>query len=390
METIEARTSKDLRTRILMIDVLRGLVMVIMAIDHTREFWGPNVFRAEDVTQTTVPLFFTRWITHLCAPTFVFLSGMSVYLYQQQKQNIKATGKFLVTRGLWLIVVEIAVMGLILTHGYNLIVLSVFWVIGASMILMALVIRLPRVVILSLSLIMIAGHNLLPIIQPVTVENFPLAILHNSPFFLPTNPSLLVPYTIVPWLAVMMLGYCMAGWFNLPERQRDSRFLWTGIMMLIVFVALRLSNVYGDPVPWSAQERGGIYTVLSFINVNKYPASLLFLCVTLGISLLLMRTLGKRSGAINNILVTYGRVPFFFFILHFAVISLTSAIWTKLAFGVTVNLAFSSPTEFPAGYEFSLGRVYIVWMVVLVVTYFPCKWFGDYRLKNKQWWLSYL
>jgi uncharacterized membrane protein len=389
METIEA-TSKDLRTRIVMIDVLRGLVMVIMALDHTREFWGPNVFRAEDVTQTTVPLFFTRWITHLCAPTFVFLSGMSVYLYHQQKQNMRATGKFLVTRGLWLIAVEILVMSFILTHGYNLIVLAVFWVIGASMILMALAIRLPRWATLALSLIMIAGHNLLPVIQPVTTEDFALAILHNSPFFLPTNPALLVPYTIVPWLGVMMLGYCLGEWFNLPEKQRDSRFMWTGVTMLVVFVVLRFTNVYGDPLPWTEQERGSMYTLLSFLNVNKYPASLLFLCVTLGISLLLMTSLGKRPGLINTILITFGRVPFFFFVLHFAVISVSSLIWSKVAFGTFHNFGFSSPNEFPVGYEFSLGRVYLVWVAVLVFCYFPCKWFGEYKRKNKQWWLSYL
>jgi uncharacterized membrane protein len=187
-----------------------------------------------------------------------------------------------------------------------------------------------------------------------------------------------------------MLGYCLGEWFNLPEKERNSRFMWTGLVMLIVFVVLRFTNVYGDPVPWSIQERGDVYTALSFINVNKYPASLLFLCVTLGISLVFMTALGKRSNAIKRILITYGRVPFFFFILHFALISLSSVIWAQLTFGTPVNFAFSSPNEFPAGYEFSLGRVYLVWMVVLALSYFPCKWFGEYKRKNKQWWVSYL
>jgi uncharacterized membrane protein len=387
METM-AHQSTVIRTeRVLSVDILRGLVMVIMALDHVRDFWGPTPAAPEDLSQTTVLLFFTRWITHLCAPTFIFLSGVSIYFYQEKK-GIAGTSVFTVTRGLWLIVIEIVVMTFILTHSYNFILLVIFWVIGCSMILMAALIWLPRPVLIALSFIMIAFHNLWPPFVPSANLEYVAGIFHNTPFFI-AQPPILVGYTIIPWVGVMLAGYLMAKIFS-HEPVRRNRILRTiGLVLLALFVVLRAINVYGDPSPYSVQDRGWVYTVLSFLNVTKYPPSLQFLTLMIGISLIVSTVFGKGKSFVNDILVVFGRVPFFFFIVHFALISLTSYLWTIVDFGTGINLAFTAPDARPAEYEPNLARVYVVWIMVLIITWFPCRWFSRYKKQNRSWWISY-
>lgn len=387
---MELRNPDQLKGRILAIDIVRGLVMVIMAIDHVREFWNPGPIRPEDIAQVDFSLFFTRWITHLCAPTFIFLSGVSIFLFSQHKQSIKETSLFLVTRGIWLILIEIALMSPLVTHGYSLVLMGVFWVIGISMICMAGIIHLPQRVIVIISILIIAGHGLLPNIQPVTSTNFILASIHNSPFFLPGSPALLMPYTILPWLAVMMLGYSLGSWFTLTEVEKNGRFVATGIALILLFIAIRLFNSYGDPSAWSVQSRGLGYTTLSFLNVSKYPASLLFLCLTLGTAMILIATLGTKNNLITRVLSVYGQVPFFFFVIHFLLVSAGSLIWGKVAFGSFINFAFTQTEALPSTYQPSLPRTYLVWIIVLLITYYPCKWFSNYKKENRKWWLSYL
>ena len=371
------------------IDILRGLVMIIMALDHVREFFSYTSFRATDVTQTSVLLFFTRWITHLCAPTFVFLSGISIYLYFNKIGDLRKTSVFLITRGFWLIAVEVFIISFILTQGYQLTLLEVIWTMGCSMILLSGLIWLPRWFQLGLSLVMIAGHNALPPIGEVSSANLLLALLHNSPFFI-VNPPILVAYTIIPWVGVMLLGYVIGSWFIHLPQQRDTFLLRLGIVALIFFIALRSVNIYGDPSPWDIQERGGVYTLLSFVNVTKSPPSLLFLSVTLGIACLLLVLANKVSVSLKQILMTYGRVPFFFFIVHLAVISASSYAWTYLSFGKALNLSFTPAKDWPAGYEPSLWRTYMVWLALVVVLNFPCRLYAQYKSKNKAWWVSYL
>ena len=260
--------------RLQSIDLVRGLVMIIMALDHVREFFSYTTYRPTDVTQASVFLFFTRWVTHLCAPTFVFLSGISIFLYLKKIGSLKKTSVFLLTRGLWLIAVEILLLSFILTQGYQLTLLEVIWTIGCSMILLAGLIWLPRWIQITLSLAMIVGHNALPSIGKVSTGNMLLALLHNSPFLI-SNPPVLVAYTIVPWVGVMLLGYVIGSWFTYTRQTRDYLLLRAGVLALILFIILRSLNIYGDPSPWSIQERGGIYTLLSFINVSKSPPSLL-------------------------------------------------------------------------------------------------------------------
>jgi uncharacterized membrane protein len=374
--------------RLQSIDIVRGLVIVIMALDHVRDFFSYTSYRPTDVTQASVPLFFTRWVTHLCAPTFVFLSGVSIYLYFNKVGSLSKTSVFLLTRGLWLIAVEILVISFILTQGYNLTLLEVIWAIGCSMILLAALIWLPRWAQIILSLAMIAGHNAIPLIGNVSSDTMLLAFLHNTPFFI-ASPQILVAYTIVPWVGVMLLGYVIGPWFLHPPETRGN-LLKSGLFALGLFIVLRFLNIYGDTFPWSTQERGGIYTFLSFINVTKNPPSLLFLSITLGIACILLAQANKFPFAIRQVLIVYGRVPFFFFIVHLAVISITSYVWTYMSFGKGVNLAFTSPMEWPAEYSPNLWRAYFVWVVVITALYFPCRWYGEYKSKNKSWWVSYL
>lgn len=376
-------------SRLQSIDLLRGLVMVIMALDHVREFFSYTPYGATDVTKASVFLFFTRWITHLCAPTFVFLSGISIFLYLRKIGSLRKTSIYLLTRGLWLIAVEVFIISFILTQGYQLTLLEVIWTIGGSMILLAGLIWFPRWLQITLSLAMILGHNVLPPIGNVTPENILLALLHNTPFFINT-PPVLVAYTIVPWVGVMLLGYSIGPWFTRTVARRNKLLLSTGVLALVFFIVLRFFNMYGDPAPWTVQERGGIYTLLSFLNLTKLPPSLLFLSVTLGISCLLLVFIDRIPVAMKQGIITYGRVPFFFFILHLAVISLGSYVWTYISFGKGVNLSFMSAKDWPVEYQPSLWRTYIVWFLLIILLYWPCRWYGQYKAAGKAPWVSYL
>ena len=281
------------------------------------------------------------------------------------------------------------VISFILTQGYQLTVLEVIWTIGCSMILLAGLVWLPRWIQIILSLAMIAGHDALPFITNVSANNMLPAFLHNMPFFI-THPPVLVAYTIVPWVGVMLLGYAMGPWFSYPPQTRDKLLLRSGALALIIFAVLRFLNIYGDPSPWSIQDRGNMYTFLSFLNVSKSPPSLLFLSVTLGMACILLVLLNKISSGLKQIFVTYGRVPFFFFIIHLAVISFSAWVWTHISFGKGVDLCFANPKNWPVSYQPSLARAYFVWILLISILYFPCRCYGKYKAKSKAWWVGYL
>jgi len=362
-----------------------------MALDHVREFWSITPYRAEDVSQTSVILFFTRWITHFCAPVFVFLSGISVFLYSRRHSR-KEVSIFLLTRGLWLILLEIFVIGFVMQWGYHMILLIVFWMFGWSMILLAGVIWLPRWCIAAIAVLILAGHNLLPGNYAVTAANFLPALLYHAPFFMPLGnlPPLLAAYTILPWFALMTSGYLIGKWFNDPVGRLNTKLVIAGVCLLALFLLLRGTNLYGDPSPWSVQPRGGVYTFLSFLNVTKSPPSLLFMCVTIGGAFLLLAFFNKHNSKITTWLQAFGAVPFFFFLLHLILISGGAFFWTLVRYNKATNFAFSSVADWPQGYEPSLTRAYVVWIVLIILLYFPCKWFSSYRKHHKQWWLSYL
>lgn len=377
--------------RLVAIDVLRGLVMVIMALDHVRDLWSLMPFRAEDVTQTSPMWFFTRWITHLCAPIFVFLSGVSIFLYARQADDLKSVSKYLLTRGLWLVFLEVTLLSFSLQFGYNLTLLAVIWAIGCSMILMSALIWVPRSYLIAITAIVLAGHNLIPTFQPQTASEVVLGMLRNSPFIFQIGPlPVLVSYSIVPWSAVMLFGYLIGQWFTRPEREQRSLFLLGGVVLLILFFLLRGINIYGDPAPWAPQTRGFVYTVLSFFNVSKYPPSLMFVCMTLGLGMMLIALFTSVHNKFTKALEVYGRVPLFYYAVHMPLIVAGAYVWTYLAFGKVTNLAFANSSQFPEGYEPSIARTYVVWICVVALLYLPCKWYGDYKRKRSNKWLTYL
>lgn len=386
--------------RIPSIDVLRGLVMVIMALDHTREFFHQYANTDDPLNlQTTTPLlFFTRWITHFCAPVFVFLSGTSAYL-QGMRKSTKALSSFLIKRGLWLILLEIIFMSFVFTldPSYSLITLSILWAIGISMIILGVMIKFSWKTILVTGLIIVCGHNLLDIPEARSGGNVPLilTILHR-PAILPVSGSLALGnfYNFIPWTGVMMLGYCFGKVYdiNLIEK-RNNQIILTGLVLLLLFVAVRFINVYGDPRPWSMQ-KSGLYTFLSFINTTKYPPSFLFLCMTIGPALLFLAAIATKNNRVNAVLSVYGNVPLFYFLVHFFILRVGSVAFF-LSRGHSFHEGFKGVPNFPfkflvPGEGYSLGAVYIIWLTVVVLLYPACKWFARYKQAHKTWWLSYL
>jgi uncharacterized membrane protein len=380
--------------RVQAIDVVRGLVMVIMALDHIRDFWSPTTVRPEDVAHASALLFFTRWVTHFCAPTFVFLAGTSVFLYQQKQTSRGAVSRFLLTRGLWLVVLEIGVMNVVLQWGaYHLLLLLVIWAVGWSMVLLAGLIWLPRWLIAAFALAVMLGHNALPTIQPVTAATLVPALLYDSPFLFQLTARLpvLVAYAIVPWAAVMAAGYCVGPWFRAPLPTRNRWLRWAGLGALLLFAVLRYHNGYGDPLPWAGQPRGPLYSGLSFLNVTKQPPSLLFLSLTLGVALLVLSVAEGLPARLRGWLRVFGNVPLFYYVVHFALISAGVLVWTWAAFGKPYNLAFAPPgVPPPPAYQPSLLRAYAVWAGVVLLLYWPCRWYRGYKQRHSHWWLSYL
>lgn len=385
-------TTPPAPARVQAVDVVRGVAMVIMALDHIREFWSPLAVRAEDVAHASAALFFTRWVTHFCAPTFVFLSGVSIWLSARKYASRARTSRFLLTRGLWLVAVEAVLISFVLQWQYNFILLEVIWAIGGSMVLLAALVWLPRSALAVLALAIIAGHDALPVIQPVTAGTAGWALLHNPPFVLPLGalPPLLVAYSVGPWLGVMLAGVVLGPWFALPLPQRTQQLRRAGLLALGLFGALRATNWYGDPTPWSAPPRGLGYGILSFLNVTKYPPSLLFLCLTLGGALLLLSVTERATNRPARWARTFGQVPFFYFVGHLMLVSGAAWGWTRVAFGQPVNFSFAAVKEWPAAYHPSLLRAYVVWALVVLTLYWPCRWYGRYKRRHTQWWWSYL
>jgi uncharacterized membrane protein len=389
--TVSTEQTRDaqIASRIHVIDVLRGIVMIIMVLDHVRDYWSPTPFRPEDLTQASSVLFLTRWITHFCAPVFVFLSGVSAYLSLKNKKNIGNPGLPLLKRGLWFIALELTVLAFFWQFSYQMILLQVIWVIGWCMIFLAGFIWLPRWLQVSFVIAVIAGHNLVGGVSPVTAGNFILAMLHNSPFVIPVGSSIILfTYALIPWIAVTGAGYIVGSWFVEKTEVRDRKLRILGTTLLVVFAIVRTANIYGDQFPWAVQEN--IFrTFLSWINITKYPPSLLFLCLTLGSALVLIPILDRLNGRAEKWISTFGKVPFFFYMLHIPLISSSAIIWTLLEFDVLTVMAFAGP-NLPPGYTPSLLRAYAVWALVVVILYFPCRWFVKFKSQNKEWWTSYI
>jgi uncharacterized membrane protein len=380
------------RVRLDSIDLLRGLIMVLMALDHTRDFFAAGGPNPRDITDPA--LFLTRWVTHFCAPTFIFLAGVSAYLYGGRGRSVGEVSWFLLTRGLWLVLIEFTLMRFCWTFSFhiNLFVMQVIWVIGASMIVLAALVYLPRWVIATIGLAMIAGHNLLDGIsaEDLSAASWLWKLLHQ-PGLIEVAPQtkLFVLYPLVPWLGVMAAGYAMGAVFKLDPASRQSFLFRTGIVVTAGFVVLRATNLYGDPTAWSMQG-SALGTLLSFIDCEKYPPSLLFLMMTLGPALILLALFERAHGGLASRITTFGRVPFFFYVVHVAFIHALAVGFAWITLG-DVGWTFGSfLMQKPAGYGLNLFGVYAVWLCVVVALYPPCRWFAALKRERREWWWSYL
>ena len=395
----------DSHPRLLSIDVLRGSVMLLMALDHVRDFFhvGAMQFSPTDLTRTTAFLFLTRWITHFCLPVFMFTAGIGIFLWQQRTDRTRAqVSRFLWTRGAWFIVLECSVMQLAYNFNFSrqfLVLLLILWIFGICMVVMAALVYLPHRWLAALSLAVIALHNCL---DPVLASRFGSAgwlwnLLHQPGLITFAGRQALVPYTLLPWVAVMAAGFCFGKVLLLESPARQRTMLWIGLSATIAFLALRAINLYGDPAPWSVQI-SAVFTVLSFLNCTKYPASLDFLLMTLGPALILISYLDRCSLKAANALAVFGRVPLFYFVLHFYLIHALAVMmaWFRYgrpAFGFMWNPlpSLRGPSQlFPAGFGYSLGTVYLMWAVVILLLYPLCRWFAKVKATRHGWWLSYL
>jgi uncharacterized membrane protein len=387
--------------RIESIDILRGIVMVIMALDHTRDYFHKEAYTDDplNLATTTTFLYFTRWVTNFCAPVFVFLAGTSAWL-QSQRKTKKELSRFLVTRGLWLILVDVIIMslGILGDIHFGIFVLQTIWSIGISMAILGLAIWLPFNAILAIGLCIVFGHNLLDTVEKNHTGGFPLwwLLLHVRGIHpLWDGHQLFVIYPFLSWCGLMMLGYCCGKIFTrFQNDERNKLLLWMGIGLLLFFVLLRAANSYGNPFHWS-QQKNGLFTFLSFIDVHKYPPSLLYTCVTIGPALIFLALIKNTKNRFTKIITVYGRVPMFYYILHFYLLHFICAMaflyrghtWAEGTKGVEgFPFKFIVPGE---GYP--LWVVYIIWISVVVAIYPLCKWYDTYKANHKEkWWLSYL
>jgi uncharacterized membrane protein len=382
--------------RIASIDILRGLVMIIMALDHTRDFFHSTALTADplDASTTTPALYFTRWITHYCAPVFVFLSGLSAYLSSRNKTKGQASG-FLIKRGLWLILVEITLVtfGLTFNPSFNFFVLQVIWAIGVSMVLLGLLMRISYEVVLIAGIILFFGHNIVdyPDLPSDGVAGGLWSIfLTSSGRVIPIDSSHFIGvfYAALPWTGVMLMGYSIGKWFqkDFSAEKRKRLLLVTGSSLILLFIALRFLKGYGNPTGWDGKN------LYSFLNTSKYPPSLQYCCMTLGPGIIFLAVAENIRSGWSKLVAVYGRVPFFYYILHFYIIHVLTVI-VFFATGHTTAQINDPQSIFlfrPANFGFDLWVVYVIWMTIIASLYLPCRWFNKYKRHHSQWWLRYV
>ena len=375
--------------------------MIIMALDHTRDYFheGAFLFDPTDVTKTTVILFFTRWITHFCAPIFVLLAGTSAFISGQRKTK-KELASFLLKRGLWLIILEETLVNFewFFNTGFSFFIFGVIWVLGLSMIFLAGMIFLPKKLILAIGLIMVFAHNLLDKthFNGKDTMGFLWGILHERKVFHLGHINIAEAYHLIPWLGVMALGYCLGSIFasGFDRAKRKKILLQLGISSLVLFIIIRSINVYGNLQPWEVQP-SPVMTLLSFLNISKYPPSLDYLLITEGFALLFLALTEHITNRLTKFISVYGRVPMFYYLSHILLIhllailaaSLTGFRWTDMT-GFTAWIDLMPNLK---GYGFNLGVVYLIWIFVVLVLYPFCKKYDQYKSTHKEkWWLSYL
>ena len=375
-------------SRLASVDMLRGLIIVIMALDHVRDFFTDVRFNPLDPTQTTAALYATRWITNFCAPVFVLLAGMSAY-FVGRRCSTHELSRFLFTRGVWLAVLEVTLISVLWTFNLRFdlgLIMQVVWAIGLSMVVLAGLVYLPVRVVGAIGIAICVFHNLL---DGVPMPETPVlktlwAILHvQSPVAIGY-----VHYPLIPWVGVMASGYALASVFQMEAERRQRVLIALGATLIAFFLGLRLINTYGDPMPWTTQS-DYLRTLMSFLNVKKYPPSLDYLLVTLGPALMLLACLENLRGWFANALQVFGRVPLFFYVLHLALAHLAAGL-IAMALGFGNAVLNNLPRDFPPDWGMGLPAVYLAWALVVVTLYPACRWFGEVKRRRGEWWLSYL
>jgi uncharacterized membrane protein len=391
--------------RIYSIDALRGGIMVIMALDHVRDFFHRAAMTSSptDLAVTTPALFFTRWITHMCAPVFMVTAGLGAFLWWQSSGKTKGQlSVFLLTRGLWLVLLELTVMQLAYNFDISAsypVFLLVLWVLGLCMIGLAALVWLPSRWLLAVCVATIALHNLADGISAAQLGSLaPVwTVLHQVGVFGLAGRTFVVGYPLVPWIAVMGLGFALGPLFLMAPVRRRQILSRLGFALMVAFVVLRAVNGYGDPSRWSAQP-SPTFTLLSFLNTTKYPPSLLFVLMTLGPALVALAWLDRRTLSGAHPLVIFGRVPLFYFVLHFfaahlAVVIVSFAIYGRMALAFVFHPVPSmggARDLYPADFGFELWGVYVMWALIVGTMYPLCRWFARVKARRREWWVSYL
>lgn len=392
---MSTRTARRLES----VDFLRGAVMVLMALDHVREFFGDTRINPTDPATTTVALFFTRWLTHFCAPVFFLLTGTGAALARRSR-SVTDLSRFLFARGVWLIVLEIVVVRWVMQFNvdYQMTLLTVFWVLGCSMIVLAMLVRLPPTTAAGIGIAMIATHNLLDRVRPSMFGSFaPLWTLLHSPGIVLSHSGHVVfaAYPLIPWIGVTAAGYGLGQVYRWTPDERQT-FLWrVGIALTVLFVVVRAVNAYGDPQPWAVNRRSVVFTALSFLNTSKYPPSLLFLLMTLGPALCVLAAVDRRVPVWLRPAVILGKVPLFYYVLHLLLIHLLAVIVCAAKYGA-MHWMMESPSldrfpfTRPPGWGFELPVIYLLWAVVVGIMYPLCRWVAALRDRRRDAWLSFV
>jgi uncharacterized membrane protein len=383
------------KTRIKSIDFLRGIVMILMPLDHIRDFMSNSLYSPTNISHTTVGLFFTRYLANYCAPIFIFLAGTSMYLWHQKIQSTKKVSAFLFSRGLFLILLELTIIRTVWAFNFdlNFELCQIFWAIGFSMIFLSVIIYLPYFWIFSIGIIIVAGHNLLDYVHLNTTGPFTwlFQVLHGPAetqihFFKKLTFQIEDP--LLPWIGVMSLGYIFGKLYTFEWKKRRN-YLWLiGLISITCFVILRLMNNYGNHLPWSVQ-KNGLFTFMSFINCEKYPPSLAFLLMYLGIAILSLILLEKITGKIADFFITFGKVPLAYYVVHVFYVHLIAVILALITYGQASWLFGNHcliggiTDKFPQGYGYGLPIIYLIWFFVVITLYPFCKWYGNFKLKHK-------
>lgn len=385
----------SLRPRFDSVDLLRGLVMVIMALDHVRDYFhsAAPLFDPTDLTKTNAALFLTRWITHFCAPTFVFLAGTGAFLSKARGKTRNELARFLFTRGLWLVLLELTLVrfGWTFNINYQFSVGQVIWAIGWSMVVLSVLIYLPTWAVTTFGVVLIAAHNLF---DKVGLQSFGSlrwmwAVLHVPTMLEPfSGKRFFTAYPLIPWIGVMAAGYGFGQLLLLEQERKRKLLIKLGIGLTLAFIIIRATNFYGDPRPWSVQ-KNALFTFFSYINCEKYPPSLLYLLMTLGPAMIALALFDRASGPLSRFFITFGRVPLFYYLLHIPLIHAAAVVFAIIRYGSEVKKFFDSNTP-PPDYGYNLLVVYLVWIAVVLMLYPACRWFAHVKRRRRDAWLSYL